>query len=59
MNAFSRLMKNFRNGLGQDRSMRSFYGSVAQKSESGAPTYDESLRDFSAMRKAADRTGLF
>ena len=59
MNAFTKFVRNFRATAGEDRTMRSFYGSVAQRVESGAPTYDESRKDFRAMRRATERTSMF
>jgi hypothetical protein len=39
--------------------MRTFYGSVAQRSETGAPTFEESRRDFREMRRVTERTAMF
>lgn len=59
MNAFTRFVRSFTGAAGEDRTMRSFYGAVAQRNESGAPTYDESRRDFREMRRASERSAMF
>jgi hypothetical protein len=59
MNAFTKLMRSFTGVLGEDRTMRTFYGAVAQRSEIGAPTFEESRRDFREMRRVTERTALF
>ena len=59
MNAFTKFMRSFTGVLGEDRTMRSFYGAVAQRSETGAPTFEESRRDFREMRRATERTAMF
>jgi hypothetical protein len=59
MNKFTKFVRTFRAGAGEDRTMRSFYGAVAQRVDSGAPTYEESRRDFREMRRATERTSMF
>ena len=59
MNPISRLMRSIR-GLNQSQGVtHSFYSGIVRRNSEGAPRYDETRRDYEAVRRNGERSGLF
>lgn len=59
MNTITRLMNSVRSrSAGRDQSLEMFYGTIARKSQTGGPHFNETRRDYKVMRDQVDRMGM-